>query len=124
MPLPLLACLDAANDRDALREEVAKAQADRDELAVFCDRFTLCAILLAKALTARISTEELSTWRGWMKQHAAHTVDFAADGRDPSPGVVHVLSEIYLGLKSLVRFMRATPPRTIPSIRSELKERI
>jgi D-aspartate ligase len=123
MPLPLLACLDAANDSDALREEVAKAQADHDEQAVFCDRFTLCAILLAKVLTARISTEELSVWRDWMKRHAAHAVDFAADGRDPRPGVVHVLSEIYLGLKSLARFMRATP-RTIPSIRSELKERI
>ena len=121
MPLPLLACLDAVNDTDALREEVAKAQAVHDEQAVFCDRFTLRAILLAKVLTARISTQELSTWRGWMKQHAAHTVDFAADGDDPRPGVVHVLSEFYLGLKSIARFIRTTP-RTTPSLRGALEE--
>ncbi len=122
MPLPLLACLDAVNDANALREEVARAQAEDDEQAVFCDRFTLRAILLAKVLTARISTGELSTWRGWMKQHSAHAVDFAADGSDPRPGVVHVLSEVYLGLKSIARFMHTTP-RTTPSIRSALEER-
>jgi D-aspartate ligase len=121
MPLPLLACLDAVNDTDALREEVAKAQAVRDEQAVFCDRFTLRAILLAKVLTARISIQELSTWRGWMKQHAAHAVDFAADGDDPRPGVVHVLSEVYLGLKSIARFIRTTP-RMTPSLRGAVEE--
>jgi D-aspartate ligase len=125
MPLPLLACLDAVNDTVALREEIAKAhaEAEDDEQMVFCDRFTLRAILLAKVLTARISTEELSTWHGWMKQHAAHAVDFAVDGSDPRPGVVHVLSEIYLGLKSVARFMRTTP-RTIPSMGSALEERM
>jgi D-aspartate ligase len=121
MPLPLLACLDAVNDTDALREEVAKAQAVRDEQTVFCDRFTLRAILLAKVLTARISIQELSTWRGWMKQHAAHAVDFAADGDDPRPGVVHVLSEVYLGLKSIARFIRTTP-RMTPSLRGAVEE--
>jgi predicted ATP-grasp superfamily ATP-dependent carboligase len=121
MPLPLLACLDAVNDTDTLREEVAKAQAVRDEQAVFCDRFTLRAILLAKVLTARISIQELSTWRGWMKQHAAHAVDFAADGDDPRPGVVHVLSEVYLGLKSIARFIRTTP-RMTPSLRGAVEE--
>ena len=45
----------------------------------------------------------------WMKQHAAHAVDFAADNSDPIPGVIHALSEIYLGLKSFPRFMRSTP---------------
>ena len=28
-------------------------------------------------------------------------VDFAADDSDPMPGVIHALSEIYLGLKSV-----------------------
>ena len=43
-----------------------------------------------------------------MKQHAANTVDFTADNSDPIPGVVHALSEIYLGLKSFPRFVRST----------------
>jgi hypothetical protein len=108
MPLPLLACLDAINATDALREEVARAQAEDDERAVFCNCFTLRAILLARVLTARISRKELSAWRGWMKEHAGHAVDFAADRSDLMPSVIHALSEFYLGLKSLPRFMQTT----------------
>lgn len=114
MPLPLLACLDAVGDTKALREEVAKAQAEEDKQSVFCDRFTMRAILLAKVLIGAISKKELSRWRGWLKQHAAHTVDFAADDSDPMPGMIHVLSELHLGVRSLPRFMRTTP-RTSPS---------
>ena len=48
MPLPLLACLDAAGETTSLREAVAKAQTEDDEQTVFCDRFTLRAILFAQ----------------------------------------------------------------------------
>jgi D-aspartate ligase len=109
MPLPLFACLDAAGETVALREAVAKAQSGHDEQMVFCDHFTLQAILLAQSMTGRVSPEDRAYWRVWMKQHAAHAVDFAADESDPVPEVVHVLSEIYLGLKSLPRFLRSTP---------------
>jgi D-aspartate ligase len=105
MPLPLLACLDAAGDYASLCKEVAKAQARDDDRVVFRDRFTLRAILLAQLLTTRMSSEELSKWRGWMKQHADHAVDFAADRDDRMPGIVHVFSELYLGLKSVPRFI-------------------
>jgi predicted ATP-grasp superfamily ATP-dependent carboligase len=108
MPLPLLACLDALDETPSLREEVAKAQVDDDEQAVFCDRFTLRAILLAQTMTARISRKDRAYWRAWTKQHAAHAVDFVADDSDPIPGVIHALSEIYLGLKAFPRFMRST----------------
>jgi D-aspartate ligase len=121
MPLPLLACLDAAGDSASLRKEVAKALAGDDERAVFRDRFTLRAILLAQVLSARTSNEELSKWRGWMKRHADHAVDFAADSNDRMPGVVHVFSELYLGLKSLPRFVRART-RTISPKPPELNE--
>jgi D-aspartate ligase len=67
------------------------------------------AILLAQTITARISHEDHAYWRGWMKRHAAHAVDFAADDSDPVPGFIHALSEIYLGLKSFRRFLRSTP---------------
>ena len=109
MPLPLFACLEAAGETAALRDAVAKAQAADDEQTVFCDYFTLRAILLAQTMTGRISHEDRAYWRGWMKQHAAHAVDFAADSSDPIPGVIHALSEIYLGLKSVPRFLRSTP---------------
>lgn len=108
MPLPLLACLDAAGETALLRDAVAKAQQEDDGQTVFCDRFTLRAILLAQTVTGQISREDRAYWRAWMKQHAAHTVDFTADSSDPVPGVIHALSEIYLGLKSLPRFMRST----------------
>jgi D-aspartate ligase len=109
MPLPLFACLEVAGETASLRDAVAKAQAQDDEQAVFCDRFTLRAILLAQTMTSRISHEDRAYWRAWMKQHAAHAVDFAADDSDPVPGVMHVLSEIYLGLRSFPRFLRSNP---------------
>jgi D-aspartate ligase len=109
MPLPLFACLDAAGETEALREAVANAQAAHDEQAVFCDRFTLRAILLAQTVTGRISPEDRTYWQGWMNLNAAHAVDFAADEEDSIPEFIHVLSEIYLGLKSIPRFLRSTP---------------
>jgi D-aspartate ligase len=109
MPLPLLACLDAAGETASLREAVAKAQTEIDAETVFCDRFTLRAILFAQTMTARISDKDRAYWRGWTKQHAAHAVDFAADDDDPRPGGIHALLEIYLGIKSFPRFLRSTP---------------
>jgi D-aspartate ligase len=109
MPLPLLACLEAAGETNSLREAVAKAQAEHDEQTVFCDRFTLRAMLFAQTMTARISREDRGYWRGWRKQHAAHAVDFAAHKGDPIPELIHMFSEIYLGLKSFPRFLRSTP---------------
>ena len=119
MPLPLLACLEAAGETASLREAVAKAQTESDEQTAFCDRFTLRAILLAQTMTARISYKDRAYWRAWMKRHAAHAVDFAADDSDPMPGIIHALSEIYLGIKSFPRFLRSTP-RLSPKMRDVL----
>jgi D-aspartate ligase len=115
MPLPLFACLEAASETDSLSAAVAKTLADGDEQAVFCDRFTLRAILLAQTMTARISPADRAYWRAWAKRHAAHAVDFVADDRDPIPGIIHAFSEIYLGLKSLPRFLRS-PVRASPGM--------
>jgi predicted ATP-grasp superfamily ATP-dependent carboligase len=109
MPLPLLACLDAAGETEALRRAVEKAQADDDTQTVFYDRFTLDAILLARRLTARISPEERAHWSAWTKQHAGHAVDVAADASDPLPGLIHALSEIRLGLIAIPKFLRSMP---------------
>jgi predicted ATP-grasp superfamily ATP-dependent carboligase len=109
-PLPYLACLDAAGETEMLRSEVAKAQqADADGAAVFYDRFTLRALILAQTLTLRNSRENRDFWRGWARRNADHAVDFAADADDAIPGVIHVLSEIYLGLRAFPRFLKSTP---------------
>jgi D-aspartate ligase len=109
MPLPLFACLEAAGELSALREAVAQAKEDRDEEAVFYDRFTLRAIILAQTLTGRIAPTDRAYWRQWTKLHADHAVNFVADHGDNVPELVHVLSEVYLGLKSFPRFLRSTP---------------
>jgi hypothetical protein len=109
MPLPLLACLGAAGRTSELRDAVTHAQQTEDLPAVFCDSFTMRAILLAKTLSFRSSPAERTHWRNWKRKHAAHMVDFAFDWRDPMPGLVHALSESYLGLKSIRRFLRDTP---------------
>jgi len=110
MPLPLFACLDAAREMAALRDAVAKTQAEPEDIrTVFYDGFTLRAILAARMLTGRISRKELKYWRAWTKQSAARAVDVANDPNDPMPAIIHALSEIYLGLKAFPRFLRLTP---------------
>jgi D-aspartate ligase len=109
MPLPLLACLGAAGQTSDLRDAVRDAQTAGDAPTVFCDGFTLRAILLAKTLSFQSSPAERAYWRDWRRRHVAHMVDFAFDRRDPMPGLVHALSETYLGLKSMRRFLRDTP---------------
>jgi D-aspartate ligase len=111
MSLPLLAWMDAAGENEALHAAVAAAQvAPPGSLAtVFCDRFTLRALLLAKWLTRRISREDLAYWRSWMKRNSACCVDVAASADDPWPRVIHIVSEIFLGLRAFRRFLRFTP---------------
>lgn len=123
MPLPLFACLDAAGETAALREAVSKAQAEpEDTETVFCDGFTLRAILAARRLTGRISPEELTYWRDWIQRHAASTVDVARDRDDWVPSVVHALSEIFLGLRAIPKFLRMTP-RASPEVARTSVER-
>jgi predicted ATP-grasp superfamily ATP-dependent carboligase len=109
MPLPLLACLDAAGESKTLRETVAKTQtADENRKIVFCDRFLLGPVLLARRLNGQMSPEDRLYWRSWRKRNAAYTVDAAADKTDLIPGVIHALAEISSG-KILPRFLRLMP---------------
>jgi predicted ATP-grasp superfamily ATP-dependent carboligase len=109
MPLPLFACLESAGEIASLREAVLKAREDQDDQAAFCDRFTLRAILLAQTVTGRISPKDRAYWLNWIRLKAGHTVDFVADEGDRIPELIHILSEIYLGIKSFPRFLRSTP---------------
>jgi D-aspartate ligase len=108
MPLPFLACLGAVGDTTSLREAVGKAQVQDNEQIVFCDKSALRAFLFAQTITRRMSHKDRRHWRAWLKKHAADTVDYAADGSDPIPWIIHSLAQIYLGVKALPRFMRLT----------------
>lgn len=123
MSLPLLAWMDAAGEREALQSAVAAAQVTPPERSgtVFCDRFTLRALLLAKSLTRRISRDELAYWRMWMRRHSDNCVDVAASRDDPWPRWIHVISEIFLGLRSFRRFLRLTP-RAAPKAATPVEE--
>jgi D-aspartate ligase len=121
MPLPVFACLEAIDDVAGLRKAIAMAQtADENADAVFSDRFTMASILIAKALTGRISPSELLAWRHWRKANADRAVDFAFNRQDRLPGLVHAASEIYLGLRAFPRFLRLTP-RSAPEIEPVLE---
>jgi hypothetical protein len=76
---------------------------------VFCDGFTLRAILTARMLTGRITRKELSYWRDWIRQPDAHVVDVVKDERDSIPAYIHALSEICRGVKNIGKFLRLTP---------------
>jgi hypothetical protein len=56
---------------------------------------------------------------GWTKRNVTHAVDVAADHSDPIPGIIHALSETYLGLKAIPRFMQSGQ-RTSPVLERTL----
>lgn len=110
LPLPALACLAALGDTAGLSTAVATAQSTIDNAStVFYDRFTLNAMLAVMYTTSRLSRSELAHWRAWEKQNSAHSVDVASDRRDPIPGVIHAVSEMFLGIKGVQRFFKSTP---------------
>ena len=117
--LPLLAYLDAAGETSALQAAAARAQNDDDEKTAFRDGFTLHAMLSAQTLTTRISRQDRLYWHPWARRNAAHAVDAAMDRTDPLPGVVHALTEFYLGLRAFPRFLRLTPRMAIPTVSSD-----
>jgi D-aspartate ligase len=111
LPLPMLAYLDALGETDAVRTLAAEALRENpEEKAVFCDNFTLHAILLAQMLCLRAGPKDLAHWRGWVRQNRAHMVHLASSRSDPMPGVLHILSEIYLGCRAAPRFVRTMLP--------------
>ena len=111
LPLPMLAYLDALGETGAMRTLAAEAlREDPAEKVVFCDNFTLNAILLAQTLCLRAGPRDIAYWRGWVKQNRAHMVHLASNRSDPMPGVIHILSEIYLGFRAAPRFVRTMLP--------------
>lgn len=110
LPLPTLACLGALDEKAELRRAVANALCARDDQpTVFYDRFTLRAMLAAMYMTSRISRDDLAHWRSWAKQNEARAIDVVAAKGDPMPRVIHALSETFLGVKAIRRFLRSTP---------------
>ena len=54
----------------------------------------------------RTEFKDLTQWLGWTRRNRARMVHFAADRSDPLPGVMHRLSELYLGFRAAPRFVR------------------
>jgi D-aspartate ligase len=110
VPLPLLACLDATGETDALRAVIAAANShSEDEKVVLCDRFLFRMFLLAQTLTARMSSQDSAYWRAWMKRHEARAIDIVGDSKDMMPAIIHALMETSVGLKGISRFLRSKP---------------
>jgi D-aspartate ligase len=124
MPLPLLACLDAAGDTTSLRSAVAAAQSEAEgTFTVFYDAFILRAILMSRILTGRMSRKEFAYWRAWTKQNGPHAVDAAKDDSDSMPAAIHALSEMYIGLKAIPRFLFKTPRASFAVARGSIESR-
>ena len=110
LPLPLLACLGALDEESELRDAIASAQSVTDDSTmVLYDRFTLNSMLAAMYMTSRISRKDLVYWKAWAKRNGARAIDVAVDKEDPLPGVIHALSEAYLGVKAAQRFFQSNP---------------
>ena len=110
LPLPTLACLGAVSDIAQLTDAAARAESAIDPTnMVLYDRFTLSAMLVAMYMTSRISREDLAYWRSWARRNAGRSIDVAVCREDPMPGIIHAISEIYLGIKAAPRFFNASP---------------
>jgi D-aspartate ligase len=112
LPLPLLLYLDAIDDQASLDAavEISRSKAQHQKAILF-DGFTMRAILTAKTMTLRATKNERSHWKSWMKRNSSYSMDVAADKSDRMPGIIHAISEIYLGLKALPEFLyRARRP--------------
>ncbi len=110
LPLPLLACLGALGEASELRDAVARAQfVTDDSTMVLYDRFTLHALLAAMYMTSRLSYKDLRYWKDWSKRSGTRVIDVAVDKEDMMPGIIHALSEIYLGTKAIQRFFKSNP---------------
>ena len=55
-------------------------------------------------ITGRLNKSEGARWKGWYKDHRAHTIDAALTSRDRLPGFVHVASEVTLGIGGTAAF--------------------
>lgn len=120
LPLPMLAYLDALGETEAVRTLAAEAEHEAPAgKVVFSDNFTLHVILLAQTLCMRARLKDLAYWRGWARQNRARMVHFASDRSDPMPGIIHILSEIYLGFRAAPRFVRTMLPSS-PLVAREL----
>jgi predicted ATP-grasp superfamily ATP-dependent carboligase len=123
LPLPMLAYLDALGETAAVRTLAAEALRENPaEKIVFCDKFTLNAILLAQTLCMRAQLKDLAQWRDWTRRNRARMVHFAADRSDPMPGVIHILSELNLGFRAAPRFVRtmlaSSPPSRVRAVKT------
>lgn len=120
LPLPMLAYLDALGEAEAVRTLAAEAQhEDPAEKVVFCDTFTLRAILLAQTLCLRARPRDLAHWLAWAAQNRTRMVHWASDPDDPMPSIIHILSELYLGFRAAPRFVRTMLPSS-PLVAREL----
>jgi D-aspartate ligase len=122
VPLPLLACLDAAGETVALRDAIGAADShSEDEKVVLCDRFLFRMFLLAQTLTSRMSRRDWAFWRAWMKRHEERAIDIVSERSDVMPAIIHALTEISLGLKGVLRFLRSKPSSILSGQRGQSK---
>lgn len=123
-PLPFLAYLDAVGDFERLKAEIERANSHVEiGKSIFLDKFTMAALLFMKLITSRLSRSDRIRWRTW-KMQTNNVVDFSGDNIDRMPAIIHALSEVYLGILALPRFLRSTPRIAKPTSHELAKTRL
>jgi D-aspartate ligase len=108
LPLPLLAYLDACDERQALADAVASAHGREtlSQTALF-DHFTMKAILFVNRFVSLSTSKNDAYWRAWVKKNGRYSIDIASSDGDPLPRVIHALSEVHRGIKAFPRLFKS-----------------
>ncbi len=118
LPLPLLAYLDACDDRQALAAAVESARSeDKQKRLVLFDKFTMRAILFANRFFGLFGSHDAGYWRAWVRRNGKDAIDIASAEGDPLPRVIHALSEINRGIKAFPRLLNLGSANTSSSSR-------
>lgn len=97
MPLPALAWLAAAGDRETLRAEVLHArlrQSRTQPERVYTHHFVLEVLLRGQGASGRLSPDEVRSWRRWLAEHGRWATDAVADADDGLPALVDVAQHL------------------------------
>ena len=107
MDLPLLAYCDAVGVGAGVDSVLAAARGPSSAARVYCHRFILEVMLRAQRLSGRMSLDEATRWRGWLRQHATNVSDAVADREDVVPWGIDVLAHVSEYARHPRAFVRA-----------------
>jgi predicted ATP-grasp superfamily ATP-dependent carboligase len=112
LKLAYYAWLGALGEETKLTQVLAEAATATDGASrIFCHRTVFELMVRVRGLSGQMSAADRRQLQEWFSKHRGAAVDPSLDATDPIPGLVHTVSELYRGGRSVVRALRRRPRR-------------